>query len=167
MSLADTDNPALDWVNTLMRLTEPKRGPEWLITMSQTDLDDLFRRSSIGEIPDGDALGTAIVAPGTDLELPILILARWLAWQGKYVYRAQGYLVNKVGPLGFHLIKARVYRAPSWFDNQLAIILDYSQTSLVAHKVRDEIREVSPGTFLGIVYYGDQKTINFVLQFGQ
>jgi hypothetical protein len=137
-----------------------------LTSMSQANLDDLFRRASTGEIPDGDAQGTAIVAPGTDLELPILLFARWLAWQGKFVYRAQGYLVNKVGPLGFHLIKARVYIAPSWFDGERAIILDYSQTSLVAHKVRDEIREVSPGTFLGIVYYGTLKTINFVLQFG-
>jgi hypothetical protein len=64
-----------------------------------------------------------------------------------------------------HLVKARIYIAPSWFDQQPAIILDYSRTSLIAHKVRDEIREVSPGTFLGIVYYGTLKTINFVLQF--
>jgi hypothetical protein len=136
-----------------------------LTTMSQTELDDLFRRSSIDEIPDGDALGTAIVAPGSEVEGPILWLARWLAWQGKVFYRAQGYLLNKVGPLGTHLIKAKVYKAPSWFDGQPAIILDYSRTSLLAHKVRDEIREVSPGTFLGIVFYGNQKTINFVLQF--
>jgi hypothetical protein len=136
-----------------------------LTTMSQADLDDVFRRATVGDIPDGDALGTAIVAPGTELEGPILILTRWLAWQGKVFYRAQGYLVNKVGPLGLHLVKAQIYVAPSWFDGKPAIILDYSKTSLIAHKVRDEIREVSPGTFLGIVYYGAEKTINFVLQF--
>jgi hypothetical protein len=137
-----------------------------LTSMSQAQLDDLFRSSPRGEIPDGDAQGTAIVAPGTDLELPILFLTRWLAWQGKVVYRPQGYLFNKVGPLGFHLVKANVYVAPSWFDGKPAIILDYSKTSILAHMVRDEIREVSPGTFLGIVFYGPQKTINFVLQFG-
>jgi hypothetical protein len=137
-----------------------------LTSMSQSALDDAFRRAPTGEIPDGDAQGTAIVAPGTDLELPALLLARWLAWRGKVFYRPQGYLLNKVSPLSLHLIKARVYLAPSWFDTQPAIILDYSQTSLLAHKVRDEIREVSRGTFLGIVYYGTQKTINFVLQFG-
>jgi hypothetical protein len=138
-----------------------------LTTMSQTALDDLFKASPIGEIPDGDAQGTAIVAPGTDLEGPILLLTRWLAWQGKVFYRPQGYLFNKVGPLGLHLVKARVYVAPSWFDTQPAIILDYSKTSLIAHEVRDEIREVSPGIFLGIVYYGTAKTINFVLQFNR
>src|SRR5437762_13861333 len=125
-----------------------------LTSMTQAELDDLFHRSRTGEIPDGDALGTAIVAPGTELEGPILWFARWLAWQGKVFYRAQGYRLNKVGPLGTHLIKAKVYIAPSWFDGQPAIILGYSKTSLSARKVRDEIREVSPGTYLGVVYYG-------------
>ena len=38
-----------------------------LTTMSQAELDDLFRRSPLGDIPDGDAIGTAIVAPGTEI----------------------------------------------------------------------------------------------------
>jgi hypothetical protein len=136
-----------------------------LTTMSQTELDDLFRQSPLGELPDGDASGTAIVAPGTDLEWQVLWLARWLAWQGKVFDRPRATLLNKVGPLGLHLIRARVYIAPSWFDGKPTIVLDYSKTSLVASKVRDEIREVSPGTYLGIVFYAGQKTINFVLQF--
>jgi hypothetical protein len=136
-----------------------------LTSMSQAELDDLFRRSPMGDIPDGDAEGTAIVAPGSEIEGPVLWLGRWLAWQGKVFDRPRGTLLNKVGPLGLHLIRASVYIAPSWFDNQPAIILDYSKTSLLARKVRDEIREVSPGTYLGIVFYGRDKTINFVLQF--
>ena len=138
-----------------------------LTTMSLTELDDLFRNSPMGEIPDGDAVGTAIVAPGTELTGPILWFARWLAWQGKVFDRPRATLLNKVGPLGLHLIRARVYIAPSCFDGKPTIVLDYSKTSLLASKVRDEIREVSPGTFLGIVFYNGQKTINFVLQFGQ
>jgi hypothetical protein len=137
-----------------------------LTTMSQTELDDLFRQSPMGEIPDGDAQGTAIVAPGTEIEGPILWFGRWLAWQGKVFDRSRATLLNKVGPFGWHLIRARVYIAPSWFDQKPCIVLDYSKTSLLASKVRDEIREVSPGTFLGIVFYDGQKTINFVLQFG-
>jgi hypothetical protein len=137
-----------------------------LTTMNQAQLDDLFHRSPTGEVPDGDALGTAIVAPGSEIEGPILWFARWLAWQGKVFDRSRGVLLNKVGPLGTQLVKAQVYFAPSWYDGLPAIILDYSRTSLIAHRVRDEIREVSPGTYLGIVYYGPLKTINFVLQFG-
>ena len=137
-----------------------------LTNMSQVELDDLFRNSPYGDVPDGDAVGTAIVAPGTEIELPILWFARWLAWQGKVFDRPRAQLLNKVGPLGFHLIRAKVYIAPSWFDQKPAVILDYSKSSLVAQKVRDEIREVSPGLFLGIVFFGPLKTINFVLQFG-
>src|SRR5205807_3232197 len=36
-----------------------------LLAMSQPDLDDLFSKSSAGDIPDGEAQGTAIIAPGT------------------------------------------------------------------------------------------------------
>lgn len=147
-------------MNTTMALTLDD-----LCGMSQTELDDAFRRGPMGDLPDGDASGTVIVAPGTEIEGPAQWFARWLAWQGKVVYRSKGYLLNKVGPLGLHLVKAQVYVAPSWFDNQPAIILDYSKTSLIAHRVRDEIREVSPGLYLGIVFYGPLKTINFVLQF--
>jgi hypothetical protein len=138
-----------------------------LTSMSQADLDDLFRRAPTGEMPDGDAGGTVIAEPGTEIEGGVAWLARWLAWRGKVFYRSRGTLVNKVSPLNLHLFKARVYVAPSWFDNQPAIILDYSKTSLLASKVRDEIREVSPGTYLGIVFYDTQKTINFVLQFAE
>lgn len=136
-----------------------------LTSMTQAELDDLFHRSPMGDIPDGDALGTAIVAPGTELEKPILWFARWLAWQGKLFDRTRGELVNKVSPISLHLFRASVYVAPSWFDGQPAIILDYSKKSLLARKVRDEIREVSPGTYLGIVFWERTKTINFVLQF--
>src|ERR1700730_11020596 len=136
-----------------------------LTSMTQTELDNLFRRTPVSDIPDGDASGTLIAAPGTEFEGPIKWFGRWLAWQGKVVHRSRGYLHNKVGPFGWHLIKANVYIAPSWFDQQPVIVLDYSKTSLIAHLVRDEIREVSPGTFLGIVFVGHDKTINCVLQF--
>ena len=36
-----------------------------LMAMSQTELDDLFRASPAGRFPNGEAKGTAIIAPGT------------------------------------------------------------------------------------------------------
>ena len=36
-----------------------------MLKMSQAQLDDLFTKSPAGEIPKGEAKGTAIVAPGT------------------------------------------------------------------------------------------------------
>ena len=60
---------------------------------------------------------------------------------------------------------AEVYKGPSWFDNKECIVLDYSKTSLVAERVRDEIRLIGPGMYLGLVYWGKSKTIHFSLQF--
>jgi hypothetical protein len=50
-------------------------------------------------------------------------------------------------------------------DNKECIVLDYSETSLVAHWIRDEIREVSPHTYLGKVYLGKKRLIDFALEF--
>lgn len=60
---------------------------------------------------------------------------------------------------------AKVYKQGSWFDGKECIVLDYSYTSLIAHWVRDEIRLVAPGTYLGIVFWERDKLINFTLTF--
>jgi hypothetical protein len=58
-----------------------------------------------------------------------------------------------------------VYRGESWAGAGEAIILDYSQTSFVAQKIRDEIREVAPGIYLGNAYWGKTRVLNFILEF--
>ena len=127
-----------------------------LTTMSQTELDDLFRRSPLGDIPDGDADGTAIVAPGTELDTadPALVtpLAR-LAGQGRSTVR-RATCSTRSDRSDCTWSRPACTSPPAGSTGKPAIILDYSKTSLIAHKVRDEIREVSPGTFLGIVYFG-------------
>lgn len=141
--------------------------PNDLLEMSQEQLDDLFRGAPTGAIPDGDADGIAVLAAGTDLTSPGARLAHRLAWRGKVFDAAKSTLLNKVTPLGLHLIRAQVYRQASWFDGQEAIILDYSKTSIVAHRVRDEIREVSPGLYLGQVYWDKTRVCNFALDFNR
>ena len=66
--------------------------------------------------------------------------------------------------LGLNAIVAEVYKAPSWFDNKECIVLDYSKTSLVAEHIRDEIRQIGPGVYLGIVYW-DKNRRRFTLRF--
>ena len=62
-------------------------------------------------------------------------------------------------------MRAKVYKDTSWFDQKECIVLDYSRTSFVARKIRDEIREVAPGLYLGIVFWGRAKLINFAVSF--
>ena len=136
-----------------------------LLSMPEKDLDDLFSGSPAGEIPNGEAQGTAILAPGTTFSPAIAEVINIFGWQGKTFDAAHGTLRNRILALGVNAIVAEVYKAPSWFDNKECIVLDYSKTSLVAGHVRDEIRLIGPGNYLGLVYWDKKKTIHFALQF--
>ena len=136
-----------------------------LLTMSQEELDALFTASPAGAIPDGEAEGTAIVAPGTSYSDDIARFISNFAWQGKVFDAKKGVLRNKILPFGLNAIIAKVYKGDSWLDGKECIVLDYSDTSLLAHWIRDEIREIAPGTYLGKVYWGKQRLIDFALQF--
>jgi hypothetical protein len=136
-----------------------------LLSMSQKDLDNLFSNSPSGDIPNGEAQGIAIIAPGTAFSPAIASLINIFGWQGKTFDAAHMTLRNRITAFGLNAIVAEVYKDPSLFDNKECIVLDYSKTSLVAEHVRDEIRLISPGFYLGLVYWDKAKTIHFALQF--
>jgi hypothetical protein len=87
------------------------------------------------------------------------------AWQGKVFDSQKGVLKNKITPLGLNAILAKVYKAPSWLDGKECIVLDYSDTSIIAQWIRDEIREIEPGLYLGKVYWDKKRLIDFALKF--
>src|SRR5947199_5676813 len=125
-----------------------------LLQMSQAQLDELFTSSTAGEIPNGEAEGTAIIAPGTTYTHEIASLINHFGWQGKNFDAQKGVLKNRILSLGLNAILAKVYKGPSWLDGKECIVLDYSETSLVAHWIRDEIRQIGPGLYLGTAYWG-------------
>ena len=161
-----------------------------LKSMSQAELDALFSLSPAGPIPEGDAAGEAIVCPGSFWSRIIARFVHALAWQGK-VFTPDGSdaaampvrtsgtavgakpavrsatLMNKVTVAGVHAIVARVYYTASWLDGKECIVLDYSKTSLLARKIRDEIRLVEPASrlYLGKVWWGKTRLVDFALQF--
>ena len=138
---------------------------------SQAELDDLFKASPAGPIPQGDAEGQAIVCPGSFWSRLIARFVHTFAWQGKVFTRNPdhngGTLQNKITPAGIQLIVARVYHTPSWIDGKECIVLDYSKTSLFARKIRDEIRLVDADNrlYLGKVWWGKTRLIDFALRF--
>lgn len=136
-----------------------------LLALSQAQLDELFTSSPPGDIPDGEAQGTAIIAPGTQYTGQIAELINHFAWQGKVFDAAHGTLKNRILAFGLQAIIAKVYKDASWLDGKECIVLDYSETSLVAHRIRDEIRMIGPGRYLGVVYWGKKRLIHFALQF--
>jgi hypothetical protein len=136
-----------------------------LEAMSQAELDETFRRSPAGEIPRGEGEGTVLVAPGSVLTEPAAKLIHLLAWKGKVFDPDRGELRNEVLLTGILAVRAKVYKEASWFDGEECIVLDYSHTSLIAHWIRDEIRLVAPGLYLGIVFWDHTKVIDFALRF--
>ena len=136
-----------------------------LLKMSQAELDALFTNTAPGDIPDGQGRGTAIVAPGTSYSIDIAEAINHFAWQGKVFDAKRGVLRNRILPFGLNAIIAKVYRGPSWLDGKDCIVLDYSETSLVAHWIRDEIRSIGPKLYLGKVYWDKKRLIDFALEF--
>jgi hypothetical protein len=136
-----------------------------LMAMNQAELDHLFTTSRAGPTPAGEGHGMVLFNPGGPLEDVAARLAHHLFWQGKVFDPTRGELRNEVLPVGLRAIVAKVYRGPSWVDGEECTVLDYSETSLIAHWVRDEIREVTPGLYLGVVFWNRQKILNFSLNF--
>ena len=138
---------------------------EKLLGMTQKELDDLFSSVPAGDIPNGKADGTAIIASGTTFSPVIARFISTFAWQGKVFDAKKGVLRNRILPIGLNAIIAKVYKDKSWLDGKECIVLDYSDTSLVAQWIRDEIRAIGPGLYLGKVYWDDKRLIDFALEF--
>ena len=136
-----------------------------LLHMTQAELDALFTASPAGPIPDGQGDGTAIIAPGTVFSAEIASIINVFAWQGKVFDAKTGLLKNRISVLGLNAIVARVYPGESWLDGKECIVLDYSETSMVAHWIRDEIRLIQPSMYLGKVYWDKSRLIDFALTF--
>jgi len=140
---------------------------KWL-SLSREELDEVYQQAEAGTIPSGDTRGTAIVA-GTLLAKLYAIFARLFGWQGKVfdLFAAdcdKGLLINKITPFSLSFIVAKVYRDASWMDGKETIVIDYSTTSFFAGKIRDEIREVEPGIYLGKVWFGKTRILDFALK---
>jgi hypothetical protein len=141
---------------------------DWL-GMSREQLDELYRQAEAGSIPNGDTRGTPIVT-GSSAARAFAHFARLFAWQGKVFDMfaedgSAGVLVNKVTPLSLSFVVAKVYRQPSWMDGKDTIVIDYSSTSFFFRAVRDEIREVEPGVYLGKVWLGKTRVLDFALEY--
>jgi hypothetical protein len=135
-----------------------------LLTMTNAALDRLFRSSPAGDIPVGACRGTAILFPGTGIARLLARLVYALAWQGKDFDVRGRQLFNLLSPLRVRAVRARVSRAPSGVDRAPCIVLDYSSTSWIARPVRDEIRLVGPGTYLGVMWLWRRRTAWFALE---
>jgi hypothetical protein len=137
-----------------------------LLSMKGHELDDLFRAATGCVIPSGSGSGQALMATGTRAARPFVSFVRATSWRGKDFDDDTSTLLNRIGPGGWRAIKADVRMENSWLDEQPCVVLDYSKTSRVARWIRDEIREISPGLYLGMVYVRSRRApLRFSLSF--
>lgn len=131
-----------------------------------SELDQIFAAAPAGKLPTGLGRGTALILTKTPFSRFLAGWARLGAWRGKQFADDGVSLRNLISPFGIRAIKAAVYIGPSRVDERPCVVLDYSQTSFVARPIRDEIREISPGLYLGMVYLGKRKLpVRFALTF--
>jgi hypothetical protein len=139
--------------------------PSTLIAVTKPELARLFSSGRVGEIPDGRGRGTVLLGTGGLPARAAAVLSYALAWRGKVVNARAARLLNILTPLQIEAIEAMIYKQDSWYDGAPCIVLDYSRTSLVARRIRDEIREIAPGVYLGIVFWGRRHVLDFALDF--
>ena len=129
--------------------TVPITSIDQLYQMDPSSLESLYQGSTATSAPAGKVKGRVLLFSGTRLARPASKVAR-LMWQGKIFKNEQAMAVNRF--FGIRVIKGRLYQGQSWFDGRPALILDYQGTSLLYRSYRDEIREVGPGIYLGLMY---------------
>lgn len=123
-----------------------------LLKAGEQRLEEIFRASPRGEIPRGPLEGTAILPWAGSVGARLLaVFVSLNLWRGK-VFSPDGYLSNRLTALDMLAVVAKVAPGPSLLDGEDCIVVDYSRTSLLAAGVRDEVRQVAPHLYLGVVW---------------
>jgi hypothetical protein len=128
-----------------------------LIAAPRAELERLVRDSPAGPIPIGRGRGRLLLGAVAGTNRAAAWYARHALRQGKVFDPRRGALGNPVTPLGIEAIVATVYPGPSRSDGKPCIVPSYARTSLVARRVRDEIRLVAPDLVRGVAYLGRVK----------
>ncbi len=119
-----------------------------LASLSASQLEALYRQSGPGPIPQGKVRGLALYP---DARFPrAKAKAARVAWQGKVFDPTNNTATNRF--FGVRVIRGSVYGGESWLDGAPSMILDYQNTSKVYGNYRDEIRQIAPGLYLGLMY---------------
>jgi hypothetical protein len=112
-------------------------------------LDEQFRTGTATGEPCGKTSGKVLIANGAMPKVKARIQS--LAWKGK-TFHGDGTFTNRW--LGFEAISATTAQGTSWFDGQPCLVMQYPEKAPIFGGVRDELREVSPGVWLGRSYDG-------------
>lgn len=115
--------------------------------------DAIFHSVGPGAVPMGVKNGWVVSPPAWAAIAPPF-------WIGKHFY--PGYVRNRLTGAGLEGVQGSVYIGSSYADGGPAWYIDYAGS--VAFFVHDEIREVTPGVYLGFSHnVGGSRILTFVL----
>lgn len=120
---------------------------EDLVRSDRATLEALYAQGTATIPPPGFAPGRAIPNPGARNTVR-RSKTIGLLWKGKVF--SEGQMINRLAG-GREAVTASVYVGESWLDGKPSVIFDYSGSKRFGD-VRDEVREVSPGVYLGVMY---------------
>lgn len=109
--------------------------------------DELFRNGTATGTPCGKTNGTVLSADGPCPRLKARLQS--LAWKGK-TFHADGTFINRWP--GFEAVSSTVIIDVSRFDGKPCLVMQYDDKAPVFGGLRDEVREIAPGTWLGRSY---------------
>jgi hypothetical protein len=130
-------------------LPVPVRGMDDLVRMDRGTLEGLYRGGTLAPVPAGFVPGRAIYNPGSRTTVTRAKVTGML-WKGK-VFTEDGIMVNRLAG-DLEAVRARVFFGESWLDGHPSLIFDYAGMSKQFGDVRDEVREIAPGLYLGLTY---------------
>lgn len=164
---------------------------EVLKEKNQRELDLIYARLPSGTMPDGHYDGTVVFDDSGENDIERILalvapgqLADFLRrggenlWRGKSFNASEGVLWNRMGMVPRY--PAKVFCGQSLLDSRKeAIILDYAWGDSIRGyvealdwpmtrkglSIRDEIRMVKPGLYLGRAYIQGIYALNFILEF--
>jgi hypothetical protein len=117
--------------------------------MTPHELEALYAQAAPGPLPVGRARGHVLILTGKHCPCLAARLAN-LGWKGK-TFAADGCFVNQwLG--GVRAIESQARLGPSLYDGQPAIVMEYAPGTPLLGNIRDEIRAVAPGLYLGLLH---------------
>lgn len=137
---------------------------EELTQLSSSDLYTLFRNGQTPAVADLEGPYRGVQLATAYLDLPGLRhLNRWISdsvffpWQGKtfrFLGDNEGVGNNQVLGGRQHVFKFKTYHAPSRLGDFSTFQLDYGQPENPpgVRLIRDELREIAPGIYLGLIF---------------
>jgi hypothetical protein len=108
----------------------------------------LFRQGTLGCGPVGPTRGTVLYADANHPRVKARL--QGAVWKGK-TFHDDGTLTNRwLG--GVHAVSAGARVEESWLDGRPCLVVQYAPDAPVFGGVRDELRQVAPGVWLGRSY---------------